>query len=95
MKARAELSNIEIMEMSLKCFRFGMLGVLPFFGLPLAARSLSYYSRVWRAQSGLWNPARDYWRWGGYFALFGLIFCQVVPIALLAVAVYAYKGEAM
>jgi hypothetical protein len=77
------------MEMSLDCFRLGLLSFVPFLGLPLAVRSLRYFLRVHCAQADLWNPARGYWLWGGCLTVLGLLISQLVPIALVILGLAA------
>lgn len=67
------LTKVEIIENSLRCFRLGLLGLMPVIGLPMAVQAIVCYRRVLKDRSGLWNPAHHYWRWGGVCARLGVV----------------------
>ena len=50
----------ELIEGSLRCFAYGLIGLLPVIGIPMAVFSAFQYSRVKRGQGEMWNPAQRY-----------------------------------
>jgi hypothetical protein len=76
------MTRVEIIENSLSCFRLGLFGLLPVIGITCAVRSLLHYRRLTSSQSGAWNPARAYLRWGVLCARLGLV------VSLLAILVF-------
>lgn len=78
------LTKVEMIENSLSCFQLGLLGLLPLIGIPMAVRALFLHHRVTSSQSGAWNPAQGYLRWGGICARLGLMVFVVIPLATAA-----------
>jgi hypothetical protein len=76
------LTKVEMIEFSMSCFRWGLFGLLPLIGIPMAVRALLLYHRVKSSQAGVWNPARRYLRWGGICARMGLWVFLVIPLGL-------------
>ena len=76
--------KVEMIESSLRCFRLGLLGLLPVIGIPMAIRSLLLHRRVKRSQTGDWNPAHRYLRWGAICARMGLVLFLFIPLAIAA-----------
>lgn len=56
--------KVLIIERSLSCFYYGVIGLIPVLGIPLAIRSMQQYWRVQRDSKGIWNPAEFYLKWG-------------------------------
>jgi len=81
------LTKVEMIERSMSCFRWGLLGLLPVIGIPMAVRALLHYHRVKSGPAGVWNPARRYLRWGGICARLGLWVFLVIPLAIVTCAV--------
>lgn len=77
------LTKVEMIERSLSCFHLGLLGLLPVIGLPMAFVSLIHYHRVKSSQTGDWNPAHRYLRWGGICARLGIWVFLVIPLAIV------------
>jgi len=77
-------TRVEIIENSLSCFRLGLFGLLPLIGITCAVRSLLHYRRLTSGQSGAWNPARPYVRWGGNCARLGLVVSLLAILILMA-----------
>ena len=73
MKSRPIPTRIQIIERSIRCFVFGLLGLLPGIGLPFAVGALAYYRDVKGGQNSAWNPARSYLLWGIICAIAGLL----------------------
>ncbi|MGA3179942.1 MAG: hypothetical protein ABSF38_06330 [Verrucomicrobiota bacterium] len=84
------LSQKEMIERSLRCFVFGLLGLLPLIGIPMALYSRAQYRRVKRGQGGRWNPAHRYVFWGGVCARMGLALFLVIPAVVFFIAVIWY-----
>jgi hypothetical protein len=80
------MTKIEMMERSLRCFAFGLLGLLPVIGIPMAVISLVNYRRVIRGRGNQWNPAHRYLFWGGLCARMGLALFLVTPVVLVVIA---------
>jgi hypothetical protein len=86
MKTTPPMKKIEMIDRSLRCFDFGLLGLLPVIGIPMAIFSAVQYGRVRRGQGEMWNPAHRYLFWGGVCARMGLALFLVVPVVLFIVA---------
>jgi hypothetical protein len=54
----------QIIERSLNCFAYGLVGLVPGLGIPFAIVALQEHWRVKRDGVGMWNPARTYLKWG-------------------------------
>lgn len=59
---------------STRCLVYGLLGLLPFIGLPFALIALWLAGRVRVREKKYWNAAKSYCFWGGASAAFGAIF---------------------
>ena len=68
------IAKIKMMRASLRCFVFGLLGLLPFVGFPFAAAALVASGQVRAGQKRFWNPAKAYWIIGLVGALLGALF---------------------
>ena len=79
----APLTKVEMIERSMRCFQLGLLGLLPVIGIPMAVRALRLHYRVKHSQTGEWNPAQRYLRWGGICARLGLWVFLVIPLAFV------------
>jgi hypothetical protein len=64
-----------MIKSSMKCFVFGLLGLLPVIGLPFALAALRISGRVRAKEKQLqfWNAARPYRIWGVFCAAAGTI----------------------
>jgi hypothetical protein len=69
----AAAAKIQMLKSSMRCFVFGMLGLLPVFGLPFALAALWISGRVRVKEKQLWNAARPYRIWGVVCAAAGTI----------------------
>jgi hypothetical protein len=52
--------KIQMLKSSLRCFMFGLLGILPVVGLPFALAALVISGGVRVRERRLWNAARPY-----------------------------------
>ena len=73
MNANAE-AKIRMLNGSLRCFVFGLLGLIPVVGLPFALAALWIAGRVRVSEKKLWNAAGPYRIWGVVCAAGGTIF---------------------
>ena len=67
-------AKIRMLESSMQCFVFGLIGLLPVIGLPFALAALWIAGRVRMSEIQLWNAARPYRIWGVVCAAVGTIF---------------------
>jgi hypothetical protein len=79
MKPTAPMTKAEMIERSLRCFVFGLIGLLPVIGIPFAVLSVRQYLRVKYGTGEMWNPAHRYCFWGGVCARMGLSLFLLVP----------------
>jgi hypothetical protein len=84
--------KIQMLKGSLRCFIYGLLGLLPVFGLPFALASLYISGRVRVKEKLFWNAARPYRLWGVVCAAIGLIFWSGIYIIVLARAFMIAQG---
>jgi hypothetical protein len=66
-------AKIRMMKGSLRCFIFGLLGLLPIIGLPFAIAALWISGRVRVKEKQFWNAARPYRILGVVCAALGMI----------------------
>ena len=85
MKAAPPMTKVELIQCSLRCFGFGVFGLLPFIGIPLALHAVLLWRRVRRGQGDLWNPACRYHFWGGVCGRMSLALYVFVPIVVMGV----------
>jgi hypothetical protein len=69
----ATTAKIKMLNDSMQCFAFGLLGLLPVIGLPFALAALWIAGRVRMKEKQLWNAARPYRIWGAVCAAAGTI----------------------
>ena len=67
-------AKIRMLKGSLRCFVFGLLGLLPLIGLPFALAALWIGGRIRLQEKHLWNAARPYRIWGVVCAALGTVF---------------------
>jgi len=81
------MNRIEMINRSLRCFVFGLLGLVPLLGIPASAVSFVQYWQVAQQADGDWNPAESYLAWGLVLAIMGLglsfVFCAVMVLAII------------
>jgi ABC-type phosphate transport system permease subunit len=74
----ASMDKVEVIQLSLRCFTMGLIGLLPVLGIPFAIVALSNYFHVNRLVGTQWNPAQTYLTWGLATALCGLFLTVVI-----------------
>jgi len=80
-------AKIRMINNSLRCFVFGLLGLLPAIGLPFAIAALVVSGKARADRKNCWNAADAYRKWGVAFASIGAIFwCCILVILLCAIA---------
>ena len=87
------MPRIIVIQLSLKAFVCGVIGVLPVIGLVPALYALSCWARVLQRYPDEWNPASNYLRCGSILALLGLGITAVgIPATILWVAIYRLQS---
>jgi hypothetical protein len=76
--------KIKMLKGSLRCFMFGVLGLLPVIGLPFAFAALWISGGVRAKEKQFWNAARPYRVWGVACAAGGTILWGFI----LMIAIY-------
>jgi hypothetical protein len=56
------MKDITVINASLRCFVFGLVGLVPVIGLPFAVAAIVQSRKVGRASGSEWNPAEGYLR---------------------------------
>ena len=67
-------AKIQMLNGSMRCFVFGLLGLIPVIGLPFAIAALWISGRVRVKEKQMWNAARPYRIWGAVCAAGGTLF---------------------
>ena len=67
-------AKIKMLNSSMRCFVFGMLGLIPLIGLPFALAALWISGRARVEEKQMWNAARPYRIGGVVCAAGGTIF---------------------
>jgi len=81
-------AKIRMLQSSMRCFVFGVLGLLPLIGLPFALAALWISGRIRIQEKQLWNAARPYRIWGVVCAALGTVFWGL----LLTLVIYQATG---
>ena len=84
-------AKIAMLEGSMRCFVFGLLGLLPGIGIPFAVAALWTAGRVRVREKQHWNAADPCRTWGVICAAIGLIFWFAV-VALITFSAAASNG---
>ena len=83
------MPRIIVIQLSLRAFVCGIIGVLPVIGLVPGLYALSCWVRIRRRYRDEWNPASNYLRCGSILALLGLGITAVsIPATILWLAIY-------
>jgi hypothetical protein len=85
MKGVATISEVKIkmLKGSLRCFVFGLLGLVPVLGLPYAISALWLSGRVRKQEKYFWNAAKPYRIWGVVCAAIGAILWSGILIFII------------
>ena len=84
--------KIQMIKGSLRCFVFGLLGLLPVIGLPFAIAALWVSGRVRVQERIFWNVARPYRIGGIICAALGAVIWSVMDALLIYHAFNKYIG---
>ena len=74
--------KIRMLKGSLRCFAFGVLGLIPLIGLPFALAALWISGRVRAKEKLYWNAARPYRIWGVIIAAAGTLFWFLIVVLI-------------
>ena len=85
-------AKIRMLKSSMRCFVFGLLGLIPLIGLPFAPSALWISGRVRVREKQLWNAARPYRIWGLVCAAVGTILWTGVLAIIVAHALMIAQG---
>jgi hypothetical protein len=85
-------AKIQMLKSSMRCFTYGLLGLLPVFGLPFALAALLLSGRVRLQEKLFWNAARPYRIWGVVCAAFGTVLWLGLLTIIIARAVMIAQG---
>jgi len=77
------MTKVELIQCSLRCFAFGLFGLLPFIGIPLAFHAMLLNRRARRGQGDLWNPAFRYLFWGCVCGRMSLALFVLIPLIVI------------
>ena len=83
-------AKIQMIKSSIKCFAFGLLGLLPIIGLPFALAALWISGHVRVKEKQFWNAARHYRIWGVVCAAIGAVVWSVVDGLLISDSISRY-----
>ena len=83
----ATTAKIRMLNSSMRCFVFGMLGLIPLIGLPFALSALWISGRVRVKEKQMWNAARPYRVGGVVCAAGGTIFWGFILTIIIYQAV--------
>jgi hypothetical protein len=84
--------KIKMLKGSLRCFVFGLLGLIPVIGLPFALAALWISGRVRGKEKLFWNAARPYRIWGVVCAAAGTILWTGILAIVVARALMFAQG---
>ncbi len=83
------MPRIIVIQLSLRAFVCGLIGVVPVIGLVPALYALFCRARIARRYRDEWNPASNYLKWGSVLAVAGLGLTAVgIPALILWLAIY-------
>jgi hypothetical protein len=86
------VSKITMMRDSFRCFIYGLLGLLPGFGVPFAGAALVISGKVRVREKKYWNAAKPYRVLGVLAATSGTIFWFLIAISIAYNAYYNSGG---
>jgi hypothetical protein len=85
-------AKIQMLKSSLRCFTFGLLGLIPLLGLPFAFAALWISGRVRVKEKLFWNAARPYRIWGVVCAAVGTVLWLGILAIVVARALMIAQG---
>jgi hypothetical protein len=86
-------AKIKMLNCSMRCFVFGMLGLIPVIGLPFAFAALWLSGRVRVKEKLFWNAARPYRIWGVVCAAGGTVFWGFILMLIIYSTVANARGS--
>lgn len=86
-------AKIKMLNSSMRCFVFGLLGLIPLIGLPFALAALWISGCVRVKEKQFWNAARPYRIWGVVCAAGGTIFWGFILMLIIYSAVSNSNGS--
>jgi hypothetical protein len=81
------MSKIVMLEGSMRCFVYGLIGLLPLIGLPFALLALWNGGRARVRERQYWNAAKPYRVWGTFCAALGTVFWMLNVVLIIYQAV--------
>ena len=75
--------KIKMLQGSIRCLVFGLLGLVPVIGLPFGLAALWISGGVRAREKKFWNAARPYRLWGIAGAAVGVVIWGFVDILLI------------
>lgn len=85
--------RIELVERSLRCFVFGLIGLVPVLGLPFGIAAIVKSVRLKRRSGERWNPAQSYAKGGSLCATLGIVLTLIAVCIAVAVAINNYLSQ--
>ena len=89
----AAADKIKMIKTSLRCLVFGLLGFIPFIGIPFALASLWLSFSARKMERNLWNPARPHRLGGLICASISLLNWSILGTILVYHAIYAFPNN--
>jgi len=87
------VARILVIQLSLRAFVCGLLGVIPVIGLLPAVHALYCWGRIRWRYAEQWNPASSYLSWGSALAVLGLGITAVgMPAVILSLQLYRLQS---
>ncbi|HTV39501.1 MAG TPA: hypothetical protein VMF08_02925 [Candidatus Sulfotelmatobacter sp.] len=84
------VAKIELIDSSMRCFVFGLLGFVPFIGVPFGIAALCIGGRVRKRENECWNAARPYRIWGVIFGGVTCVFWAAAAVLIVYNSVTGY-----
>ena len=87
------MARILVIQLSLRAFVCGLLGLIPVIGLLPAVHAVYCWARIRRRYAEEWNPASSYLSWGTALAVLGLGITAVgIPAVILSLQLYRLQS---
>ena len=77
------MNKVRVIERSLRCFVFGLFGLVPVLGMGLAFVAFYHFYKIRTEVADEWNPAKKYLNWGFTMAGWGLLGSLLLFTALM------------